>query len=165
MSETKVIVRQVCPDDVNVCAAIESACFPASEAASYEKIAKRAQVYPDGFLVAERSGEVIGFVNSGASNSPDLSREELKDLSDHDPSGASIVIFSLAIRPDLHGQGLSRPLLGTFLLRARQLGKQQVLLLCKPPLVAYYERFGFEDAGSSPSTHGGSRWREMRLTL
>src|ERR1039458_1015808 len=64
---------------------------------------------------------------NGASNSPDLSREELKDLSDHDPAGASIVIFSIAIRPDLHGQGLSRPLLGAFLLRARQLGKQQVL--------------------------------------
>jgi ribosomal protein S18 acetylase RimI-like enzyme len=159
------IVRPVRPADVPICAAIEAACYPEAEAASYARIAKRAALYPEGFLVLEQGGEVVAFLNSGATRRPDLSREELKDLVDHDPDGDSLVIFSVAVRPDLQGRGLSRPLLEAFLSRARDLRKRQVLLLCKISLVPFYRRFGFEDRGSSASTHGNVPWREMRLSL
>ena len=159
------VIREVMPEDVAACAAIEAACFTPSEAASYDRIARRAASYRQGFLVALREREIIGFVNSGATEEADLAREELKDGADLDPSGRNIVVFSLTIRPDLQGQGLSRPLFEAFLLRAHALNKRRVLLLCKEYLVPYYAKFGFQDAGPSTSTHGGYTWREMRLEL
>jgi GNAT superfamily N-acetyltransferase len=111
--------------------------------------------------VAERGGEVVGFLNSVASHAPDLADEELKALVGHDPGGAHLVILSVAVRPDLQGQGLSRPLLERFLAWAREEGKESVLLLCKARLIPYYQRFGFEDRGLSASAHGGFAWHEM----
>jgi len=165
LTEMGLILRPGLLDDAVVCAAIEAACFLPSEAASYEKIARRAEAFPQGFLVAELHGEVIGFINSCAGNQPDLSREELKDLVDHDPAGSALVVLSVAVHPDRQGRGYSRPLLTSFIETARHQKRQRILLLCKDYMVAYYLHFGFEDAGPSASTHGGFQWREMRYIL
>lgn len=158
-------VRTVRPEDVERCAAIEAACFPPEEAASPERVAQRARTFPEGFLVAELCGEVIGMVNGGASHAPDLADETFKALAGHEPDGAHLVIFSIAILPELQAHGLSTPLLVAYLERARTSGRRSVLLLCKERLVPYYARFGFVDRGPSASTHGGARWHEMALTL
>lgn len=159
------IVRQAEIADVAVCAAIEMACFPPAEAASAETVAKRQAVYPQGFLVAEAAGEIVGFINSGATDEPDLADEEFKGLVGHDPDGAHLVIFSIAVHPSRQGQGFARLLLEAFIERAEAQAKGAVLLLCKEDLVPFYERFGFLDGGVSASTHGGARWHEMRLPL
>lgn len=158
-------VRTVTASDIPACARIEAACFPPEEAASPEKLAKRAALYPDGFVVGVLDGEVVGFANGAATHQPDLADEAFKDLVGHDPTGTALVIFSLTVRPDLQGRGLSRPLLEGFLSRAKALRKERVLLLCKAHLVPYYARFGFVDLGRSASTHGGAVWHEMRLDL
>lgn len=155
-------VRSVRPADVAACAALEAACFPEAEAASPERVAQRAATFPDGFVVLELDGQVVGMVNSAASDQPDLADEELKGLVGHDPRGANLVVFSVAVHPRLQGRGWSRPLLEGYLQRARELGKRAVLLLCKQHLVPYYARFGFVDRGRSASTHGGAVWHEMR---
>jgi len=165
MSEISLVVRPGRKDDAPACAAIEAACFTPSEAASFEKIQRRAEVFPQGFLVAELGREVVGFINSCCGNQPDLSREELKDLVDHDPDGASLVVLSLAVRPDHQERGYSRRLLTGFIAQARPQNRSRILLLCKDHMVPYYLHFGFEDAGPSASTHGGYHWREMRFML
>jgi hypothetical protein len=48
---------------------------------------------------------------------------------------------------------------------ARERKKENVLLMCKQPLIAYYERMGFAHIGLSKSSHGGAEWHEMRLAL
>jgi hypothetical protein len=52
-----------------------------------------------------------------------------------------------------------------FVEEARAKQKQNVLLMCKQHLVAYYEKMGFQHLGLSKSTHGGAEWHEMRLVL
>ena len=158
-------IRPVTAADVLPCHALETACFEPSEAASLESIRRRQEIFPAGFLVAERAGEVVAFLNSVASHQPDLADEELKKLVGHDPGGAHLVILSVAVRPDLQGQGLSRPLLERFIGWARGQGKESVLLLCKAHLIPYYVKFGFEDRGPSASAHGGFAWHEMALRL
>jgi hypothetical protein len=86
------MIRTVTLEDVPLCAAIEARCYPQAEAASAEQIAARARHYPQGFFVAERGGQVRGFINGAASDQDDLADEALKDLVDHDPDGTNLII-------------------------------------------------------------------------
>jgi ribosomal protein S18 acetylase RimI-like enzyme len=159
------MLRTVTLEDVPLCAAIEARCYPHAEAASAEQIAARARHYPEGFLVAERGGQVLGFINGAASDQDDLANEALKDLVDHDPDGANLIIFSLAVHPEQQRRGIAQALMAAYIERARVLGKRSMLLLCKAELLAFYQRFGFVDQGRSASTHGGAAWHQMRLAL
>lgn len=161
----KLLVRNVELKDLDVCSVIESECYPAVEAASRENIRKRITIYPEGFLVLELDGAVVGLVNSGATNKDDISDEEFKALIGHEPRGKNMVIFSLAVQPKHQGNGFSRILMDSFIQRAAHLGKARVLLLCKRNLIGYYKTFGFQDYGESLSQHGGARWNEMRLVV
>ena len=158
-------IREIDATDVNSCYQIESLCFEPSEAATVEKIRCRQQQYPEGFLVAEIENKIVGFINSGATNEPDLSDEDFKDLIGHDPEGKNLVIFSLAITPSHQKTGVSRSLMEAFLERSKTKNKKEVLLLCKNHLVTYYEKLGFINAGESKSDHGGFSWEEMQLIL
>jgi ribosomal protein S18 acetylase RimI-like enzyme len=158
-------IRDVRAADVTACHAIEQVCFEPSEAALEHSVRVRQQRYPEGFLVAVVAGQVAGFVNSGSTNQADLADEAFKDMVGHDPRGASIVIFSIAVDPAHQGTGVSTRLLNAFVERATLLSKQRILLLCKDELVDYYLKFGFLDMGPSGSSHGGFRWREMRREL
>lgn len=154
-------IRNVEMKDVEACAAIEEACFEPSEAASEAKIRLRAELFPHGFIVGELDGNIIGMVNSGATPKDDITDEALKAMTGHDPEGQNLVIFSMAIAPDFQGKGYSRPLMESFIDRARAQGRSKILLICKDHLVDYYARFGFDYGGKSKSTHGGFEWHEM----
>lgn len=160
-----VIVRDVTPEDIKACHDIEVACFSESEAASMEKIERRARIFQEGFLVAEINRKIVGFINSGATDSPDLSNEAFKDLVGHDSNGENMVVLSIAVAPGFQGSGISRPLMEKFVSNAKALGKTAILLLCRKNLIGYYEKFGYQDTGVSASNHGGGRWHEMRLDL
>jgi len=158
-------IRMVEPDDLTACHTIEVRSFPPCEAAWTTSLDKRINTYPEGFLVAEHDGQVVGQVNSGSTSKDDISDEEFKQLIGHDPEGGNIVIFSLSVLPEYRKKGVGSRLLTEFVDQARYLGKSKVLLLCKDELVPYYSRHGFQDAGISASTHGGVEWHEMALPL
>ena len=158
-----VMIRHVLPRDLDECFAVETSGFPPEEAATRETIRLRIETFPEGFLVAELNGKVVGILNSAATNKDDISDEELKQLIGHDPAGKNMVVFALAVLPGFQKQGIARQLMSRFVEEARQRGKQYVLLICKQHLIAYYERMGFEHIGLSKSTHGGAEWHEMRL--
>jgi ribosomal protein S18 acetylase RimI-like enzyme len=157
-------IRQVTRQDLDRCFEIESASYGV-EGAPRARIAKRIDLFPQGFLIAELHEEVVGFVNSGATNKDDLSDEALKDMVGHDPEGKNIVIFSLAVDPAHRGTGISKQLMEDFILRAQALNRQNVLLLCQPELIPYYQKYNFVHRGLSQSKHGGLRWHEMVLPL
>ena len=161
----KLVLRPVTWSDIPSVAAIEQVCFVPGEAASIEMLRRRAALYPEGFLVAELDGHILGFVNGGATHEDDMSRAALKQLIGHDPAGPNLAVFGVAVHPDWQGKGVSRPMLEAYIVQARRLGKAQVMLLCKQHLTAYYQKFGFVDAGKSASNHGGASWHEMRLKL
>jgi len=158
-------IRQVQIDDLDACCQIEAACFSPTEAASRASVATRIKIFPQGFRVAERGGQVVGQINSGATDRDDITDEAFKQLRGHEPDGRNLVVFSLSVLPDYRGQGIAGRLLNHFLWQAKEDGRAAVLLLCKPELIPYYRRFGFVDHGKSASTHGGSQWHEMARSL
>ena len=162
---TKLTIRMVEPDDLTACHTIEARCFPPSEAALISSLDKRINTYPEGFLVAEYDGCIVGQVNSGSTHKDDISDEEFKQLIGHDRDGQNIVIFSLSVLPEFQRQGIGSKLLGNFLELSREMGKSKVILLCKDELVPYYTLHGFQNAGLSASRHGGVSWHEMSLSL
>lgn len=157
--------RTADPDDLIACHTVESLCFPPSEAAWTSSLRNRIEEYPEGFLVVEKDGRIIGQCNSGCTYKDDITDEDFKQLIGHDPDGPNMVIFSLSVLPEHQSNGVGGELLKKFLARARKLDKKQVFLLCKNELVGFYEKYGFVDNGVSGSTHGGAKWHEMVQTL
>jgi len=158
-------IRNVETDDLTACHTVEALSFPAPEAALTTSLEKRIEVFPEGFLVALHQGKVVGQVNSGSTSKDDITDEEFKALDGHDPDGDSIVIFSLSVIPAHRKKGVGAKLLTRFIQQARDLRKKRVLLLCKPDMIPYYIRHGFQDRGPSASRHGGVLWHEMALQL
>jgi ribosomal protein S18 acetylase RimI-like enzyme len=161
----EIMIRQVRPNDLEDCFIVEGAGFPPEEAATRETIRLRIDTFPEGFLVAEVDGKVVGILNSAATEKDDLGDEELKQMIGHHPAGKNMVVFALAILPAFQKRGIARQLMAKFVEEARVNEKQNVLLMCKRPLIAYYEKMGFQHMGLSKSTHGGAEWHEMRLVL
>ena len=161
----EIMIRQVRPNDLEDCFIVEVAGFPPEEAATRETIGLRIDTFPEGFLVAEVDGKVVGILNSAATEKDDLGDEELKQMIGHHPAGKNMVVFALAILPAFQKRGIARQLMAKFVEEARANEKQNVLLMCKQPLIAYYEKMGFQHRGLSKSTHGGAEWHEMRLVL
>jgi ribosomal protein S18 acetylase RimI-like enzyme len=161
----EIIIRHVLPHDLEECFTVETSGFAPEEAATRETIKLRIDTYPEGFLVAEMGGKVVGILNSGATYKDDITDEELKQLIGHDPNGKNIVVFALAVLPEFQKRGIARQLMTRFVDEARQREKENILLLCKQHLIAYYESMGFAHMGLSKSTHGGAEWHEMRLAL
>jgi predicted N-acetyltransferase YhbS len=160
-----VTIRDARPADAARCHAIETAAFPAAEAAPLARIAARIAGFAPGFRLYEAEGALRGFVNSGCAWRVDMADDAFKALVGHDAAAPTAVILSLAVAPEWQGQGIGGALLADFALRMRALGKREIRLICKPRKVGYYARHGFVDAGPSASTHGGQRWQEMRRTL
>ncbi|WP_380996993.1 GNAT family N-acetyltransferase, partial [Sedimentitalea sp. HM32M-2] len=105
--------------DAARCFAIESAAYKGDEAATLEKIAKRIANYPQGFLVLEIDGQMVGFVNSGCAHAVEMSNEEFKELVGHDPDAPNVVILSVVVDPAHQGQGYAGHLMREFLVRMR----------------------------------------------
>jgi len=161
---TELVIRQVKTNDLDQCVLIEAACY-GPEGATRDRVKKRIDLFPQGFLIAEYGGQVVGFINSGATNLDDIGDETFKDMVGHEPTGRNVVIFSLAVQPEFQRQGFSIALMYSFIETAQRLNKEEILLLCKPDLIPYYEQYGFIHRGPSRSTHGGLQWQEMYLPL
>ena len=158
-------IRRISIEDVSACHRIERICFEPDEAASLHKIQARQRIFADGFLVALEEDSVVGFINSAATNQPDLSDEAIKDLIGHEADGSTMVILSLAVDPPHQGKGISSRLMRSFIEQWRSSRKTSICLLCKEHLIGFYAKFGFVDRGRSDSEHGGSRWHEMALRI
>ena len=157
-------IRQVNEYDIDGCYRTESACYT-SDGATREKIQKRIMLFPEGFLVAEYEGCVIGLINSASTDTEDITDEELKDMIGHVKKGRNMVIFSLAVLPEFQGNGISRKLMDSFIEASKNLKKEKILLLCKTELIPYYQKCGFLYGRKSRSKHGGFEWHEMYLPL
>jgi len=162
---TGIAIRNVQPKDLDECYHVETSGFSPEEAATRETIKLRVERFPQGFLVAESEGRIVGMLNSASTDKADLSDEELKQLVGHDVNGRNMVVFALAVLPEFRKRGIARQLMQQFIEESRSLGKENVLLLCKQHLIDYYSDMGFIRAGLSKSTHGGAEWHEMRLSL
>ena len=161
----EIIIRHVLPNDLEECLLVETSGFPPEEAATRETLKLRIEAFPEGFLVAQTDGRIVGILNSASTDKDDISDEELKQLIGHDPHGKNLVVFALAVLPEFQKRGIASQLMSRFVQAARERKKENVFLMCKRHLIAYYEKMGFTHVGLSRSTHGGAEWHEMRLVL
>lgn len=159
------MIRKVAIKDTDRCSEIETISYKGDEAASREKIFKRINSYPEGFIVLEITGEVVGFINSGATHNVDLQDEEFKDLTGHDPEGKHIVILSVVVHPEFQGRGFARQLMESFISGMKKLDKEDITLICQEELIDMYKKYGFKYICRSTSTHGALSWHEMVLPL
>jgi len=157
--------RNAKPTDANRCFEIETDAYEGDEAASLAKIAKRIGTYPEGFLILEIDGQVVGFINCGCAYNVEMSDKEFKELIGHDPDAPNVVIMSVVVDPEHQGKGYSKALLVEFEKRMRGRGKEAIHLMCKEQLVQLYEKFGYVYQQPSDSEHGGMVWHEMSMTL
>ncbi len=158
-------IRDVRPADLERCFEIETISYSGDEAATKEKIFKRIETYPEGFVVLEQDSEVIGFINSGATHQVELSDEEFKELIGHDPDGEHIVVMSVVVHPKHQRKGFAGQLLKHFKEKMKEAGKTDIYLICQTGLIKMYASHGFLYLGESDSDHGGMSWHEMVLRL
>lgn len=157
--------RTATPADTARCYQIETSAYEGDEAATREKIATRIEQYPQGFLIMELDGEVIGFINSGCAHDVVMSDEAFKELVGHDAEAPNVVIMSVVIDPAHQGKGYSTLLMRTFVKQMRELGKKTIHLMCKDRHIELYTRMGYRYVQPSASDHGGMAWHEMVMDI
>lgn len=161
----EVTIRSVIPEDLGRIAEVESLCFPPKEAAPRESFEARIKAFPECFFVAEIGNKIIGFINGCATNCPAIFDEMFYDTSHHIPDGKNQTIFGLAVVPKYQRQGIAAMLMRHFIKVSKDNNRENIILTCKDRLVHYYETFGYVNDGVSGSSHGGSQWYDMILTL
>ncbi|MDF2570111.1 MAG: acetyltransferase family protein [Sporomusa sp.] len=161
----KLTIRGVRPEDLDRVTEIEAVCFPAAEAAPRQSFKERIAAFPDYFLVAEADGVLIGFINGCITNSAVIYDELFHNTQHHIPDGKNLTVFGLDVVPEYRNQGVAAQLMNHFIQLAKNTDRRSVILTCKDRLVHYYESFGYINNGISGSTHGGSQWFDMTLSL
>ena len=159
----EVCIRKVKPDDLDAVTRVEAVCFPEAEAAPRESFRQRISTFPDSFFVAEKDGEIIGFINGCATDSRVIFDEMFADASHHREDGIYQSIFGLDVIPEYQHQGLASRLMKHLIEDAREKGRKGLTLTCKDRLIGFYERFGYKNLGLSQSVHGGAVWYDMSL--
>lgn len=157
--------RIATPLDASRCYQIEIGAYEGDEAATQEKIATRIALYPQGFLIMELEGQVIGFINGGCAHEVQMADEAFKELVGHSSEAPNVVIMSVVIDPVHQGKGYATRMMAQFVERMRTMGKQSIHLMCKERHVPLYQRMGYVYVQPSTSDHGGMAWHEMLMQL
>ena len=156
-------IRQANLADLDAITAIELENFGPEEALSREILEIHIQKLTTSFLVAERGGQMLGYLEGPVRPERHLVDQsftsEVKDYS-HLPNHY-ISLTSLSISKNAQNMGLGRSLLDAMkeiAVRDQRLG---INLTCHDYLVAYYEKHGFINEGVSQSTYAGEVWYDM----
>ena len=159
--------RDIKAEESEAAAEIEQICFPPHEACTREKIIERVAAAPELFMVAvdKESGEIAGFLNGVSTDETAFRDEFFTDISLYDPNGKSVMLLGLDVLPKYRMQGLARKIVGEYILREREKGRQTLFLTCLDSKVDMYLKFGFTDNGIANSTWGGEQWHEMRYNI
>ena len=148
--------------DADALSQIEAECFPAAEAADRNTIFYRLSVYPDHFLILEKDGEIVSFINGFCTDEKDLQDEMYEKADMHDENGKWQMIFGLDTKPDCQKHGYAGMVLNALIHLAEEEGRKGLVLTCKTHMIPYYEKFGFVNEGVSESVHGNVVWYQMR---
>ncbi|OHT10181.1 acetyltransferase [Tritrichomonas foetus] len=159
----EVVIRHARPEEVTRIAEIEGICFPAAEACPLKDFQLRFSTFPENFFVADKNGEIIGFINGCNNDIPDLPDELYHDTSLHKKDGSYLTVFGIDVLPAHQKGGIGAKLMERYILWAKETGKKGVILTCKDHLVHWYEKFGYKKIGVSASCHGGAKWNDMHL--
>jgi ribosomal protein S18 acetylase RimI-like enzyme len=156
-------IRNATLEDLDAITTVEALCFPPEEAASRASLEQRLKTFPYSFFVAEKNGEIIGFVNGCVINGTVIHDELYKNAALHIPHGDYQTIFGLDVIPDFQCQGIGTLLMQYMIDVSEAAGRRGLILTCKEDLIPYYEKLGFVNKGISKSVHGGAVWYDMMM--
>ena len=156
-------IRQARITDLDSITEAERRCFPLSEADSREVFEQRLGVYGDSFLVAEKDGKIIGYINGCITNERAIRDEMFKDIAYHKPDGEYQAVLGLAVLPGYRGEGVAQKLMDELVIRTKAKGKKGIILTCKEYVIDFYTSYGYRNLGVSSSKHGGAVWYDMIL--
>ena len=157
------IIRQAQMADLDAIYAIELENFSPEEAISREILAKHIETISSTFLVAEKNGKILGYLEG-----PIRPERHLHDVSFtmeiedcHSIEGGFISLTSLSISKEAQGLGVGRALLEAMKEIAIADERHGINLTCHDYLTAYYERHDFVNEGQSKSTYADEIWYDM----
>ena len=156
-------IRQANLSDLDTITQIEATCFPSAEAASKEQLKKRLETFTQSFFVAEKEGQIVGFINGAVVDEKVISDAMFEETTFHKSNGLYQSIFGLDVLPQYQHQGIATGLMHHMIASARQAGRKGLILTCKEALIPFYSRFGYRNQGISLSNHGGAIWYDMTL--
>lgn len=157
------LLRPATAADLPQVVAIDDEAFsPYGTAEDAEVFARRLDVFPEGFIVVEDQGVVVGY---GCSEKWSSLREPVMNedpATTHHPAGSVFCITGMAVRRSHRGQGLGLAIAERLVAIAREQGCHGVVLETTRAQ-GLYERLGFWQAGEREQ--GGVRLSIMRFDL
>lgn len=136
-------------------AALEAISFPPDEAASLATITKRlteAGRYFYCYRDLKRSNSLVGFVNGTCIVGNKINHES---MTNHEPSGRTLVIHSVTIHPDFRRKGLGSTMLKVYIQKMRhEPSIDTIVLLSKVHMLSFYTDCGFSIVRASDVAHG-----------
>ena len=154
-------LRNVQITDLEQLLFIESEGFSIEEAATKEAFLERIQLIPDTFIVAEKEGEILGYINGPVINQPYITDNLFKEIKENPKRGGYQSVLGLAVSKQDRNQGIAKMLIERMEELVEENAREGITLTCKQELVSFYEKLGFVSHGMSESTHGGVTWYNM----
>ncbi|MCM3600953.1 GNAT family N-acetyltransferase [Robertmurraya korlensis] len=156
-----ITLRNVQSTDLEQLLLIENEGFSKEEAATKEAFVERIQLIPDTFIVAEKEGEILGYINGPIINQTYITDNLFKKIKENPSRGGYQSILGLAVSEQSRGKGIAKILIKKMEELVEEKERDGITLTCKQNLVSFYEKFGFVNHGLSESQHGGVRWYNM----
>ncbi|MCV9886312.1 GNAT family N-acetyltransferase [Metabacillus halosaccharovorans] len=156
-----ITLRNVQTTDLAQLLLIEKEGFPIEEAATKEAFVERIQLIPDTFIVAEKEGVILGYINGPIMNQPYITDDLFEKIKENPKRGGYQSILGLAVSKQARKKGVAQILMKKIEALVLDNEREGISLTCKQELVSFYEKMGFVNHGLSESQHGGERWYNL----
>ncbi|MEH7238534.1 GNAT family N-acetyltransferase [Bacillus sp. JJ1562] len=154
-------LRNVQATDLEQLLLIENEGFPIEEAATKEAFVGRIQLIADTFMVAEKDGEILGYINGPVINQLYITDTLFTEIKENPKTGGYQSVLGLAVSEQARNQGIAKILIKKMEELVKETEREGITLTCKQELVSFYEKLGFVNHGMSESKHGGVSWYNM----
>lgn len=154
-------LRKVKAGDLEQLLWIEDEGFSKEEAATKEAMIDRIHTIADTFIVAEKDGEILGYINGPIINQTYITDDLFETIRENPKTGGYQSILGVAISKNARKQGIARILIEKMEELAAENEREGITLTCKEELISFYEKLGFVNHGKSQSQHGGVSWYNL----
>ena len=161
------IFRAATVADTKELADMEKICFPENEFCSYEDMKDRVEHAAEDILIAydQVNRKIAGYLSGIHSSSEAFLDAFFTNASLQEDNAKNCYLLSLEVRPEYRRKGIASQLMERYRDKEKSRGTERIYLTCHEHLLPFYEDFGYEHIGPSPSKWGGEPWEDMVLYL
>lgn len=113
-------LRKVTEEDLFSLIKLENESFTPDEAATPKTLKQRINKIPDAFIIAEKEGRIIGYINGPVINQRYITDDLFEEIQSNPNSGGYLSVLGLVVNKDYQGQGIAGKLLEQFEKLAKQ---------------------------------------------